>query len=101
MEIAGDTRLKFLDLKLKISEDKIRVDVYAKYSNSFNYITCNTYYPKNKICNISRGTAFRLRRIYDDDEIFKKISSEYQTYSIATDHEPSIVKKQFSEVEKI
>ena len=55
MEIAGDTRLEFLDLKLKISEDKIRVE----------------------------------------------ISSEYQTYSIATDHEPSIVKKQFSEVEKI
>ena len=101
MEIAGDTHLEFLDLKLKISEDKIRVDVYAKSTDSFNYTTCNTYYPKNKICNIPRGTAFRLRRIYDDDEIFKKISSEYQTYSIATDHEPSIVKKQFSEVEKI
>ena len=27
MEIAGDTCLEFLDLKLKISEDKIRVDV--------------------------------------------------------------------------
>ena len=34
MEIAGDTDLEFLDLKLKINEGKIRVDVYAKSTNS-------------------------------------------------------------------
>ena len=46
MEIAGDTGLEFLDLKLKISEGKIRVDVYAKSTNSFSYTTPNTCYPK-------------------------------------------------------
>ena len=100
MEIAGDTGLEFLDLKLKISEGKIRVDVYAKSTNSFSYTTPNTCYPKNNICNIPRGIALRLRRICDDDETFEKRSSEYQNYLIARDHKPSIVKKQFSEVKK-
>ena len=92
--------LKFLDLKLKINEGKIRVDVFAKSTNSFSYTTPNTCYPKNNICNIPRGIALRLRRICDDDETFEKRSSEYQNYLIARDHKPSIVKKQFSEVRK-
>ena len=77
IEIAGDTGLEFLDLKFKINEGKIRVDVYAKSANSFNYTTPNTCYPKNNISNMSRGTAHRLRRIYDDEETFEKISSEH------------------------
>ena len=46
MEIAGDTGLEFLDLKLKINEGKIKVDVYAKSTNSFSYTTPNSCYPK-------------------------------------------------------
>ena len=100
MEIAGDTGLEFLDLKLKINEGKIRVDVFAKSNNSFSYTTPNNCYPKNNICNIPRGIALRIRRICDDDETFEERSSEYQNYLIARDHKPSIVKKQFSEVKK-
>ena len=70
MEIAGDTVLGFLDLKLKINEGKIRVDVFAKSTNSFSYITPNSCCPKNNICNIPRGIALRLRRICGDDESF-------------------------------
>ena len=68
MEITGDTGLEFLDLKRKINEDKIRVDIYDKSTNSFSYSTPNTCYPKNKICNIPRGIALRLREICDDDD---------------------------------
>ena len=100
MEIAGGTGLEFLDLKLKTNEGKIRVDVFAKSTNSFRYTTPNTCYPKNNICNIPRGIALRLRRNYDDNETFKKRSSEYQNYLIARDHKPSVVEKQFSEVKK-
>ena len=67
LEIAGDTGLEFLNLKLKINEGKVRVDVYAKSTNSFSYITPNTCYPQNNICNIPRGIVLRLRRICDDD----------------------------------
>ena len=92
MEIAGDTGLEFPDLKLKIDESKIRVDVYAKSTNGFSSTRPNTCYPKNNICNIARGIALRLRRICDDDETFEKRSSEYINYLIARDHKP-IVKK--------
>ena len=70
MEIAGDTGLELLDLKLKINEGKIIVDVYAKSTNSFSYTKPNTCYPKKNICNIPRGIALRLRRICDGDETF-------------------------------
>ena len=45
MEIAGENYLEFLGLKLKITEGKIRVDVYAKSTSSFSYTSPNTPYP--------------------------------------------------------
>ena len=74
MKTAGDIGLEFLDLKLKISEDNIRVDFSAKPTNSFRYTTPNTCYLKNNICDIPRGIALRLGRICDDDETFEKRS---------------------------
>ena len=52
MKIAGENGLEFLDLKLKIAEGKIRVDLYAKPTNSFSYTSPNTCYPKlsNHFC---------------------------------------------------
>ena len=52
MEIAGKNDLLFLDLKLKIAEGKIRVDVYAKSTNSFSCTSPNTCYPK-KITSVT------------------------------------------------
>ena len=80
MEIVGNTCLEFLDLKL--NEGKIRVDIYVKSTNSFSYTTPNTNYPKNNICNITRGIDLRLRRICDDDKTFEKRQSDYQKQSI-------------------
>ena len=74
MEVAGDTGLGFLNLKLKIKEGKIRVDVYAKSTRSFSYITPNTCYLNNNICNIPRGIALRLRRVCDAEKTFEKRS---------------------------
>ena len=71
MEIAGDTGLEFLDLKLKPNKGEIRVDVYAKFTNSFSYTTHNTCYLKNNICNIPRGITLRVRIICDNDETFE------------------------------
>ena len=45
---SSENGLEFLDLKLKIAEGKIRVDVYPKSTNSFSYTSPNTCYPKNK-----------------------------------------------------
>ena len=100
MEIASENGLEFLGFKLKIAEGKLRVDVYAKPTNSFSYTSPNTCYPKNNICNIPKGIALRLRRICDNDETFDKRSTEYQNYLIAREHKPSLVKQQFYEVRK-
>ena len=81
-EIANGTGLKFLDLKLKIVEGKIRVDVFAKPTNSFSYTTPNTCYSKKNIWNIPKGIALKLKRICDDDVTFDKRSSKYQNYLI-------------------
>ena len=100
MEIASENGLEFLDLKLKIPESKIRVYVYAKPTNSFNYTSPSTCYPRNNIRNIPKGIALRLRRICDDDETFDTHSTECQNYLIAREHKPSLVKQQFSEIRK-
>ena len=55
MDIAGENGSEFLDLKLKIAEVKIRVDVYAKPTDSSSYTSLNTCYPKNNTCNIPKG----------------------------------------------
>ena len=77
---------------------KIRIDVFPKPTNSFSYTTLIPGYPKKNICNLPKGIVLRLRRICDYDATFDKISSEYQNYLIAREHEPSKVKWQFSEV---
>ena len=49
MQVAAENRFEFLDLKLKIGEEKINFDVYSKPTNSFMHVlqsTCYTY--KNK-----------------------------------------------------
>ena len=100
MEIAGENGLEFLDLKLKIAESKIRLDVYVKPTNSFTYTSPNTCYPKINICNIPKGIALRLSHICDNDETFDKHFTEYQNYLIVREHKPSLAKHQFSEVRK-
>lgn len=46
MQVADENALEFLDLKLKIVEGKIIVDVYSKLTSSFTYVlpsTCDSY----------------------------------------------------------
>ena len=102
MAIANESPLEFLDLKLYINEhNKIIVDVYAKPTNSFTYVLPSTCYPKRNINNVPKGIALRLRRICDSDETFDIRSNEYQSYLIARDYNPSLVKKQFQSVKNI
>ena len=99
MEIASDTGLEFIDLKLKIVEGKIRVDLFAKPNNGFSCTTPNTCCPKKNIWNILKGIILRLRRICNDDVTFDKRSLKYQDYVIAREHKPYTVQRQqqFSE----
>ena len=91
MGIASNTGVEFLDLKLKIVEAKIRVDIVAKPTNNFHYTTPSTCYLKEKMRNIPLSIALRLKRICDDNVTLDKQSSEYQNYLTARDHKAPIV----------
>ena len=100
MEVAEPGNyLEFLDLKLKLENGKITVDIHSKLTNSFMYVLPTTCYPRKSINNIPHGTALRLRRICDSDEKFKHRSKEYKNYLIARDYHPGLVDKQFRKVE--
>ena len=81
MQLADETGLEFLDLKLKIVEGNINVDVYSKPTNSFTYVLPSTRYSYKNIRNVPKGTASRLRHICDTDEKYNQRPSEYQNIS--------------------
>ena len=60
MQVADETGLEFLDLKLKIVKGKINVDVYSKPTNSFTYVLPSTFYPYKNIGSVPKGIALRL-----------------------------------------
>ena len=101
MQAAGDDGLEFLDLKLKMVNGKISVDVFSKPTNSFTCVLPSTFYPNRNIRNVPKGTALRLRRICDSDEKCDERSEEYQKYLISRDYQPVSVKMQFEEVKKL
>ena len=101
MQAARDDRLEFLDLKLKMVNGKISVDVLLKPTNSFTYVSSSTCYPNRNIKNVPKGIALRLRRICDSDEKYDERSEEYQKYLIARDYQPGSLERQFEEVKKL
>ena len=101
MQAAGDDGLEFLDLKLKMVNGKISVDVFSKPTNSFTYVLPSNCYPNRNIRNVPKGIALRLRRICDSDEKYDERSEEHQKYLIARDYQPGSVKRRFEEVKKL
>ena len=96
MQVQDEDGIEFLDLKLKLENSKIAVDVFAKPTNSFTYVLPSSWYPRKSINNIPCGIALRLRRICDTDEKFNSRSIEYKNYLIARDCKPSLVNKHFA-----
>ena len=66
MQIQDEEGIEFLDIKLKLENSKIVVDVFSKPTNSFTYVLPSCH-PRKSINNIPRGIALRLRHICDTD----------------------------------
>ena len=103
MQVGGDERLEFLDLKLKITYGTISLDVFSKRNNSFTYVLPFTCYPKRKINNVPKWITLRfrsirntLRSIRNADEKCDKRAEEYQKYLTARYYQPT--RKQFDDV---
>ena len=101
MQTAGDNGLEFLDLKLKMVNGIISVDVFSKPTNSFTYVLPSTCYHNRNTKNVPKSIYIRLRRICDSDEKYDERSGEYQKYLKARDYQPGSIKKQFEEVKKL
>ena len=98
MKVQDEDGIEFLDLKLKLENSKIALDVFAKPRNSFTCVLRTSCYPRKSLNNIPCGIVLRLRRICDTDEKFNCRSIEYKNYLIAKDYKPSIVNKQLAHV---
>ena len=98
MHVQDEDGIEFLDLKLKLENGKIAVDLFAKPTNSFTYVLPTGCYPRKSISNIPRSMALCLRGICDTDEKFNSRSIEYKKYFITRDYKPSIVNKHFTHV---
>ena len=77
MQATGDDGLEFLDLKLKMVNGIISVDVFSKPANSFTYILPTTCYPNRNIKNVPKDIALRLRKTCDSDEKYAERSEEH------------------------
>ena len=101
MQAARDDGLEFLDLKFKMVNGKISVDVFSKPTNSFTYVLPSTCHPNRNIRNVPKGIDLRLRRICDSDEKYDERSEEYQKYLIARDYQSGSVKRRLEQVKKL
>ena len=98
MQVQDEDGIEFLELKLKLENSKIAVDVFAKPINSFTYVLPTSCYPRKSINNIPHGITLRLRHICDTDEKFNSSSIQYKNCLIAREYKPSIVNKHFAHV---
>ena len=100
LEVGGD-ELCFLDLKLKLRNNKITTSVYSKPTDSHLYLYANSCHKKSTIKGVQKGVALRLRRICSTENEYKTKSNEYMSHLTNRGHDPSEVKKSFAAVENL
>ena len=65
-----DTELPFLDINLRISDDKIQTSVFYKETDTHNYLHFSSFHPDHCKRAIPYSQFFRLRRLCSDDDDF-------------------------------
>ena len=59
--------MHFLDIQLKILNNILVFDIHYKPTNSFNYLTYNSYYPSHTKNNIALSLAKRIINIVTEN----------------------------------
>ena len=62
--------VNFLDVKVTLTEDKIKTSVYSKPTDSHLYLNKNSCHPNHVIENLPKGQFIRVRRICSEVEDF-------------------------------
>ena len=71
-----DNTCNFLDLKISISENKIRTDLHRKDTDKSRALLPSSAHPNHIPNNIIYSMAFRLLRICDTEKKFEERLSE-------------------------
>ena len=74
--IAQKNSIPFLDVLLTINNDKIETDIYAKETDTFNYLPFSSSHPRHVARNIPFVLAKRIRGIVSSDDLAQKRISE-------------------------
>ena len=79
------TELPFLDINLRISEDRIETSVFYKETDTHNYLHFSSFHPDQCKRAISYSLFLRLRRLCsgDDDFLIKSREMMAKLHSVA------------------
>ena len=100
MEIGKD-HLRFLDLKISVSSNKLMTTVYSKPTHSHLYLHSKSCHKSSSINGFSKGVALRLRRICSTTQEYQSKAKEYSSYFVVRRQNPKTVKSTFDKTEKV
>ena len=75
-----EMELSFLDITLRISEDRIQTSIFYKETDTHNYLHLSSFHPAHCKCAIPYSQFLRLRRLCSDDDDFVIKSREMMTF---------------------
>ena len=87
------TSINFLDVMVSIGEGITETDLYAKHTDSHQYLllsSCHPFYCKK---GISYSQALRLNRICSNNEFFDKRYNDLEKYLLQRDYSQNMVYK--------
>ena len=78
-----ETELPFLDINLRISEDRIHTSIFYKETDTHNYLHFSSFHPDHCKRAIPYSQFLRLRRLCSDDDDFLVKSRDMMTFFYA------------------
>ena len=87
-------RVTFLDTTVILENDMLHTDLYTKPTDTHQYLSPNSCYPKHCTTSIPYSQGLRLRRICSRREDFVKRSSELRDHLLARGYKTNSVDHQ-------
>ena len=97
-----DNSCNFLDLKISISENKIRTDLFRKDTDKPRALLPSSAHPNHIPNNIIYSMAFRLLRIcYSEDKFEDRLSELKDKFLIPRNYKSKLIDLQFNKVRSL
>ena len=84
--------IAFLDVMISINNSLVETDIYAKATDTFNYVPFSSSHPRHVTRNIPFTLAKRIRGIVSNDVMANKRLQEMQTRLINKNYPKRIIK---------